>query len=284
MDKTLKNILNKHGFNFKKAYGQNFLTDETLLRNIVKKAGVTKDDTVIEIGCGAGALTRVLADNCKRVIGYEIDQKLKPVLFDVLSDKTNVTINFMDVMKEKISDLEKKIGEKYFVVANLPYYITTPIIMNFLENAKNLKSMVIMVQLEVAERLCSTEGDSEYGAITVGINLRGNSSIVERVPREMFTPVPNVDSAVVKIDFIKDKYPNVDYKKVRDVVRIAFQNRRKMLVNNLMNGYKFSREQAISVLENAGVGLTVRGEDLSCDDYVKLTKVIEDAKEKTCSR
>lgn len=274
MEKSLNSILKTYGFNFKKAYGQNFLTDTALLNDIVVNAGVTKDDVVLEIGCGAGALTKVLSKNAKKVIGYEIDQKLKPVLNDVLSDCDNVEILFNDVLKEKMSDLEKKLNSDYMVVANLPYYITTPIIMNFIENGKRVRSMSIMVQKEVAERLTARAGDSEYGAITVGINLRGSAKIIADVPRTMFTPVPNVDSAVVKIDIEKDKFSGVDFKKVREVVRIAFSSRRKMLVNNLMNGYKLSRAKVEEVLKLADISLTVRGEELSADDYVRLSKVI----------
>ncbi len=274
MEKSLNSILKTYGFNFKKAYGQNFLTDTALLNDIVVNAGVTKDDVVLEIGCGAGALTKVLSKNAKKVIGYEIDQKLKPVLNDVLSDCDNVEILFNDVLKEKMSDLEKKLNSDYMVVANLPYYITTPIIMNFLENGKRVRSMSIMVQKEVAERLTARAGDSEYGAITVGINLRGSAKIIADVPRTMFTPVPNVDSAVVKIDIEKDKFSGVDFKKVREVVRIAFSSRRKMLVNNLMNGYKLSRAKVEEVLKLADISLTVRGEELSAEDYVRLSKVI----------
>lgn len=274
MEKTLKSILNKHGFVFKKAYGQNFLTDSTLLNDIVKKAGVTEKDTVLEIGCGAGALTRVLCDNALRVIGYEIDNKLKPVLEETLSDKTNVKIFFRDVMKENLSEVEQKLGDEYMLVANLPYYITTPIIMNFLENAKKLKSMAIMVQKEVAERLSAKPGDSEYGAITVGINLRGSAKIVADVPREMFTPVPGVDSAVVKIEIERNKFLDVDLKKVRDAVRIAFSSRRKMLVNNFMNGYKLTRAKVEEIFIKTGIPLTVRGEDLSAEDYVNIVKIM----------
>ena len=234
MDKNLKEILIKHGFSFKKAFGQNFLTDQNLLNEIVDKAGVTKDDIVLEIGPGAGALTKVLCEKAKKVVCYEIDLKLKPVLKEVLSEYKNVEVVFKDILKENIVDLEKKLGDRYFVVANLPYYITTPIVMNFLEKAKSVKAMVIMVQEEVALRFSAKAGTPDYGAITVGINLRGDAEIIKRVGREMFTPMPNVDSAVVKITVDDDKYLGVDKDGVRNAVRIAFSSRRKILVNNLM--------------------------------------------------
>ena len=270
----LKSILLKHNFSLKKAFGQNFLTDTALLDEIVEKAGVTSDDIVLEIGCGAGALTTALAKKAKKVVGYEIDTKLKPILNEVLADFNNVEIVFNDVMKVSLDEIEKKLGGEYILVANLPYYITTPIIMRFIENAKNIKGMVIMVQEEVAYRLASNNSTSDYGAITVGINLRGKAEVILKVGREKFTPVPNVDSAIVKIDVDRDKFKGVNLSNVRNVVRCAFSSRRKMLVNNLMNTYKFSREKAEEVLTKAGLSLTVRGENLSAEDFVNLSEVI----------
>lgn len=270
MEKSLKYLLREHNLELKKAFGQNFLTDEALLDEIVEKAGVTSNDTVLEIGCGAGALTKVLSKKAKRVVGYEIDTRLKPVLKETLSDCDNVEIVFSDIMKQNLIDVEKKLGGEYIMVANLPYYITTPIVMQFIENAKNIKSMSIMVQEEVAYRFSAKESTSDYGAITVGINLRGNAKVIMRVPRDKFTPPPNVDSAVVKIDMEKDKFGGVDFKRVRDLVRCAFSSRRKMLVNNIMNVYKMSRMDVEKALNESEISLTVRGENLSAEDYVKL--------------
>lgn len=272
MERDLKNLLRKHGVQLTKAYGQNFLTDESLLMDIVNKAGIDSNTVVFEIGPGAGALTRAISSVAKKVIAYEIDTRLKPVLQETVGDRKNVQVVFKDVMKEKLSVLEEKLGEDYVMVANLPYYITTPIVMNFLENAKSIKAMVIMVQKEVADRFTAKEGCSDYGAITVGINLRGSAKEILYVPREMFTPAPNVDSAVVKIDIERDKFSDIDLKKVREVVKCAFGNRRKMLVNNLMNFYKIKREQAEQVLENSGISLTARGETLTAQDFVNLAQ------------
>lgn len=274
MDNSLKTLLSKHGTNLKKAYGQNFLTDQNLLLEIVEKSGVEEHSNVLEIGCGAGALTRHLAMHAKKVIGYEIDKTLKPVLNETVGEYLNVNIVFNDILKEDIENVEKQLGGEYLMVANLPYYITTPIIMKFLENAKNLKSMSIMVQKEVAERLCAKEGTADYGAITVGINLRGSAKIILEVPREKFTPIPNVDSAVVRIDLVQNKFENVDYEKVRNVVRAGFSSRRKMLINNLMNSYKLKRDKAESILEKAQIPLTARGETLSAEQYVYLANVL----------
>jgi len=272
---NLNIILKKHNLNLKKAFGQNFLTDESILDEIVLNAGVSSKDTVLEIGCGAGALTRALAKKAKRVVGYEIDLRLKPVLKETLEEFNNVEIVFSDIMKQKLCEVEDKLCGEYTLVANLPYYITTPIIMNFLENAKNLKAMVVMVQEEVAYRLCAKPNTSDYGAITVGINLRGRAQIVMKVNREKFTPAPNVDSAVVKIDMEKDKFIGANLTDCRNVVRCAFSNRRKMLVNNLINGYKMKREQVEEIFTQLQMPFTVRGENLSAEDFVKLSKALK---------
>ena len=278
MDYSLKTLLAKNHVSLKKAYGQNFLTDENLLAEIVEKAGITDSDTVLEIGCGAGALTRELAKKAKKVIGYEIDSSLKPVLAETLSGIDNVHIIYKDIMREKLSIVEKNLGGEYKLVANLPYYITTPIVMRFLENSFDLTAMAIMVQEEVADRFSALPATADYGAITVAINLRGTAKTVLNVPREKFTPVPNVDSAVVKIDIEKGKFNGADLTAVRDIVRAGFSSRRKMLVNNLINGLKLTRAQAETALSLAGVPLTARGETLSAEDYVRLTDIIKQVK------
>ncbi len=276
MDSNLKSLLIKYGFNFKKAFGQNFLTDESLLNEIVKRSNVKSGDTVLEIGCGAGALTKRLSKSVKNVIGYEIDLKLKPLLNEVLKDTFNTEIIFKDILKEKLESVEKDLPDGYVMVANLPYYITTPIIMRFLENSKKIKSMVIMVQKEVAERLCAVNNSSSYGAITVAINLRGSATKILDVNKEMFTPVPSVDSAVVKIDIDKNKNKDVDLKSVRDIVRIAFSSRRKMLINNIMSAYKLPREKAEQILIKSGIDTTLRGETLSAEEFIILSQNIKE--------
>lgn len=275
MENNLKKSLSDKGFQLKKKFGQNFLSDSDLLNEIVLKAGVDENTTVLEIGCGAGALTKVLAKKAKKVIGYEIDEKLKPILKENLEGIENVEIVFGDIMKERVSNVEKKIGGEYIMVANLPYYITTPIVTEFLEKSVNLKSMSIMVQEEVANRFSAKNGTAEYGAITVAIKLRGEAKIIERVGREKFTPIPNVDSAVVRIDIDKEKNKDVDLLKVRDAVRCGFSSRRKMLVNNLMNTFKINRERAERILKNSNIALTARGEILTAEEYIKLSTEIE---------
>lgn len=278
MEKSVKAQLGEYGFKFKKAFGQNFLSDPFVLGEIAEKAGVNENSVVLEIGCGAGALTKELAARAKKVVGYEIDERLKPVLKDALSGFDNTEVVFGDVMKRKLADIEKKLGESYVLVANLPYYITTPIIMNFLENGENVSSMTVMVQKEVAERLAAKPRTSDYGAITVGINLRGEAKIVMQVPREKFTPVPNVDSAVVRIDIDKNKFAKADKSAVRELVRKAFTSRRKTLVNNISSGYGTSKESAAKLLEKCGISPTVRAEELSAEQFVLLSEAIKNGK------
>lgn len=278
MEKSVKAQLGEYGFKFKKAFGQNFLSDPFVLGEIAEKAGVNENSVVLEIGCGAGALTKELVARAKKVVGYEIDERLKPVLKDALSGFDNTEVIFGDVMKRKLADIEKRLGESYVLVANLPYYITTPIIMNFLENGENVSSMTVMVQKEVAERLAAKPRTSDYGAITVGINLRGEAKIVMQVPREKFTPVPNVDSAVVRIDIDKNKFSKVDKSAVRELVRKAFTSRRKTLVNNISSGYGTSKESAAKLLEKCGISPTARAEELSAEQFVLLSEAIKNGK------
>lgn len=266
----VKRILQKHGFYFKKAYGQNFLTDENLLDDIVSLSKITADDVVVEIGCGAGTLTRAIAKKAKRVIGYEIDTKLQGILSEMLEDFSNVEIIYQDIMQMNMSEFEKPLKDGYYVVANLPYYITTPILMRFIEEAKFVKGLILTVQKEVAERLASKEGTSDYGAITAMVNLVGDASLVKIINRDMFLPPPNVDSAVVKIDINRNKFKVKDVKTYREAVQIAFGNRRKTLCNNLMNSLKINRENAEKILTDLDIPLMARGETLSAEKFVQL--------------
>ncbi len=271
----LGELLKKHNFKFSKKYGQNFLSDGNLLESIAEKGGVKQDVPVLEIGCGAGTLTKVLCKKAKYVFGYEIDRTLAPVLGDNLAGIENCDITFKDIMKEKMQEIEKRIGEKYFLVANLPYYITTPIIMKFIEESTLCESIVIMVQEEVARRLCAYAGTSDYGAITASVNLVAFSEIILKVPRTMFMPVPNVDSAVVKITFDRQKHEGVDKKIYRDTVRAAFLSRRKTLVNNLREWLKIDKEGAEKLLTDCSIDVMARGETLSEEQFVVLSTEIK---------
>lgn len=269
----VRSALVSSGFSFKKKYGQNFLTDAELLDRIVVGAGVDGQDTVIEIGCGAGTLTRAIAARAKFVYGYEIDQSLKPVLARTLSGVENAEIIFKDFMRVRIDELEKTLPP-YKVVANLPYYITTPLIMTFVENSKKCQSLTVMVQEEVALRLCAKAGTADYGAITANVALRGECRILERVGRERFTPSPNVDSAAVRIDLCDCRLDVEDTETYKKVVRAAFSSRRKTLENNLMNGFSLPRESARAVISECGFAENIRGEALSPEQFAYLSRVI----------
>ena len=269
----LRSVLQKHGFQFKKQFGQNFISDTNLLNAIVTASGIDETTTVVEIGCGAGTLTRAIAEKAKKVYAFDVDKDLQPVLAETLAGLDNVEVIFRDFNKLNLKEFEKEIG-KYTVVANLPYYITTPLVTKLLEEGEKVQGLSIMVQEEVALRFCAKENTSDYGAITAGIALKGSAKIVKKVPRTLFYPRPNVDSAVVKITFECDRIKVKDEKAYRQTVRCAFLNRRKTLENNLVNFFKIDREQAKLVLEKAGVEEKARGETLSPERLAVLSDIL----------
>lgn len=258
----LRAVLQKHGFQFKKQFGQNFISDTNLLKSIVEASGIDENTTVVEIGCGAGTLTRALAESAKKVYAFDIDTALQPVLAETLAGLENVEVIFRDFNKIDLKAFENEIGE-YTVVANLPYYITTPLVTKLLEESEKVQGISIMVQEEVAERFCAKEDTPEYGSITAAIALKGEAKIVKRVSRNLFYPRPNVDSAVVKITLQRGRVEVKDEKAYRQTVKCAFLNRRKTLENNLVNFFKVSRETAKKILSEAGVEEKARGETLS---------------------
>ncbi len=258
----LIDTLKKHSFQFKKQFGQNFISDNNLLRSIVEASGVDENTTVVEVGCGAGTLTRALAERAKKVYAFDIDKDLQPVLAETLAGCENVEVIFRDFNKVNLKEFEKEIGE-YVVVANLPYYITTPLVIKFLEESEKVQGVCIMVQEEVAERFCAKEDTPEYGSITAAVALKGEAKIVKRVSRNMFYPRPNVDSAVVRIDFQRGRIAVKSEKAYRQTVKCAFLNRRKTLENNLVNFFSVSRETAKGILASAGIDEKARGETLS---------------------
>lgn len=258
----LRGILQKHGFSFKKQFGQNFISDVNLLSSIVEASGIDGETTVVEIGCGAGTLTRAIAERAKKVYAFDIDKDLQPVLAETLAGLDNVEVIFRDFNKIDLKAFEEEIGN-YTVVANLPYYITTPLVTKLLEEGEKVQGLSIMVQEEVAERFCAREDTPEYGSITAAIALKGSAKIVKRVSRNLFYPRPNVDSAVVKITFERDRIAVKDEKAYRLTVKCAFLNRRKTLENNLVNFFRVSRETAKKILREANVDEKARGETLS---------------------
>ncbi len=256
-------------FEFKKKFGQNFLSDESLLDEIVEKAGVESDDVVVEIGAGKGALTNALMKRAKKVISFEIDLELQDYLLNRFNGQ-NVQFIFEDVMTwsdDKINDL---VGGKFKLVANLPYYVTSPIITRFLQN-ENLTSLTVMVQEEVADRIISKEKSKDYGVLTIICKLFGEPQKVIRVARDKFYPVPNVDSAVVRIDK-KENLPDKEQNKgVINLAKQAFSMRRKKLSSNL-DGYKYSKQEIENLLKSRGFSESARAEELSVDDFIWLYK------------
>lgn len=265
-------LLNKHNFKFNKAYGQNFIFDKNFLRSIIEHIDAGSD--VLEIGPGAGTLTGILCEKVKSVTSFEIDKNLQPILEENLKQYNNSRIVWGDIMKFSMEEIESYFSGNYVMVANLPYYITTPIIFKFLENATRLTSMTIMVQYEVAERLVAEAGTKEYGAITPAIDYRANAKIIKKVGRNMFTPAPNVDSAIVRIDFIKDKYNIHNTKVLDDTIKAVFAMRRKTIENNLKSFFKLSSEIIKEILSKADINNNTRGEKLSTQELVNLSNII----------
>lgn len=278
-----KAVLDMFGFSFAKKYGQNFLIDGNIVSNIVKNAGITKEDTVLEIGPGIGTMTQVLCEQAKNVIAVEIDKRLIDVLTFTLRDYDNVTVINSDILKCNIEELCKQYSSngRLKVVANLPYYITTPIIMELLEKNNNsvIESITVMIQKEVAERLGAEPGNKDYGAITLSINYYSDANIVMTVPASCFMPRPNVDSAVIRMD-IYDKPPvaTMDEVKMFKVIKAVFSQRRKTLVNSVSSSTDIAKETILKSLNEMGLSESVRGETLSLEQFAELSdRIIENS-------
>ena len=278
-----KAVLDMFGFSFAKKYGQNFLIDGNIVSNIVKNAGITKEDTVLEIGPGIGTMTQVLCEQAKNVIAVEIDKRLIDVLTFTLRDYDNVTVINSDILKCNIEELCKQYSSngRLKVVANLPYYITTPIIMELLEKNNNsvIESITVMIQKEVAERLGAEPGNKDYGAITLSINYYSDANIVMTVPASCFMPRPNVDSAVIRMD-IYDKPPVATKDEVNmfKVIKAAFSQRRKTLVNSVSSSTDIAKETILKSLNEMGLSESVRGETLSLEQFAELSdRIIENS-------
>ena len=276
-----KEILNKYGFSFKKSLGQNFLIDPNILRNIVSHANLTKESGAIEVGPGIGALTEHLARAAKKVVSFEIDQRLLPVLEDTLSPYDNVKIVHSDILK---ADVVKVIEEEMpdihdiMVVANLPYYVTTPILMKLLNDRLPIRGFVVMMQKEVADRITAKPGTKEYGSLSIAIQYYCTAEVAMIVPKTVFMPQPNVDSAVIRL--IKhDKPPvtviNEDF--LFEVTRASFAQRRKTILNNLQAGLqdgKKKKDLIVAALEASGVEPTRRGETLTIEEFGRLADAL----------
>ena len=262
-------MLKKYDLKANKKLGQNFLIDEGIVLDIVQKAEVSKEDLVIEIGPGLGTLTAALAESAKKVIAVELDDNMIPVLNERFALYDNVEIIHNDILKTDINALIK--GEEHVkIVANLPYYITTPIVMKLLEEKLNIESITVMVQKEVGERFCSTPNGKEYGAITVSINYYTEPEIVIDVPKENFMPVPEVDSCVVNLKVKKEHIELKNEKKFFQVIKAAFSQRRKNLGNSLLAVAK-DKEEIKKMLEELGIDINKRAENLSLEDFARIS-------------
>ncbi|MBE6136793.1 MAG: 16S rRNA (adenine(1518)-N(6)/adenine(1519)-N(6))-dimethyltransferase RsmA [Erysipelotrichaceae bacterium] len=260
----------------KKKFGQNFLTDQNILSTIVDSAEIDKDTAVIEIGPGLGSLTERLCSVAGFVLCYEIDGDLIPVLKNNLKDFNNYEVVHKDILEVDINkDIDEKLAnyKKLYLVANLPYYITTPIILGLLSKTDKIKRYVMMMQLEVADRICGKPKTKDYNALSIAIKYRSDATRVCKVPRTVFIPAPNVDSAVVKLDLYPDKkYQALDEKHFFDFIRLCFNQRRKTLVNNLSGDY--SKELINKMLEDNSIKPTVRSEELDIVDFINLSNYI----------
>lgn len=253
-------------FQTKKKFGQNFITDKNLLSAIVSDAEITSEDEVLEIGPGLGTLTEEISKTAKRVISYEIDKELQPIL--LAKKLENVEFRFKDIMDVSLKEIEESFSNEYKIVANLPYYITTPILFKFIGQSNKVKSITVMVQKEVAERMIAKEGGKDYGVLSIGISACGEAHITRNVSRNMFNPAPNVDSAVVRID-LYNKY-NIDLKEFHIFVKNIFNMRRKTLLNNLVQAYGLKRDQLEKIFSVEE--LSRRAESFSIDEIIDMFK------------
>ena len=278
--KITKDIVQRYGFKFTKSLGQNFLINESILDEIVESADISDDDVVLEIGTGIGTLTSKLCERAKKVIAVEIDKNLLPILQETLSDFDNITIINKDILKIHINEELTNLGinQKIKVVANLPYYITTPIIMKILEEKVNVDCMVLMLQKEVANRINATTSTKDYGSLSIAVQYYCDTDIVCKVPKNSFIPEPNVDSLVIKLSVNEKRKVDIqDEDLFFKIVRGSFSKRRKTILNSLA-GYEnlVDKEKIEKILEKANIDTKRRGETLSIYEFAILTKAYKD--------
>ena len=277
--KATAEVINKYGFTFQKRFGQNFLIDEHVLSKIIDAAPVGANDGVIEIGPGIGTMTERLCEKAKKVVAIEIDKDLIPILSDTLSEYDNVKIINDDVLKLNMQELigNEFAGMDVHVVANLPYYITTPIVMMLLESRLPVSSITIMVQKEVAQRMQASPGSKDYGALSLAVQYYADTYIAANVPPNCFMPRPKVGSGVIRLTVHKTPQVKVtDEQLMFTVIRAAFNQRRKTLVNALFNyeGLSFTKEEILSALTEMGLSEAIRGEKLSLAQYAELADIL----------
>lgn len=271
-DNQLLALLKNDKFKFNKGLGQNFIFDKNLLKAIVHDASITSDDTVVEIGTGAGTLTLELAAVAKKVYTFEVDKNLSSILEKVFKPYDNIDLHFKDILRMKQQDFKGIVNVPFKVVANLPYYITTPLIMYFIESDLPVESLTVMMQKEVADRLVAESGTSDYSAITLAIKIEGSAEIVRKIHKEMFIPIPQVDSALVKIDIDRNKIDRDIKSDLKKLVRSSFMMRRKTILNNLAGVYKINKEELSRILKESGIRPNQRGEELTLEQYKEILK------------
>ena len=274
-------IIKKYNFDIKKKFGQNFLIDANILEKIVNAAQIEATDTVLEIGPGIGSMTQLLCERAERVIAVEIDKTLIPVLTETLSGYDNVTVINGDIMKVELDEISGMAGDGALkVVANLPYYITTPIIMRLLEEMDRLRSITIMVQSEVADRMKAGPSDKNYGALSLAVQYYADPRVVATVPPECFMPRPKVDSSVIRLECLEKPPVDVaDEGHMFKLIRASFNQRRKTLANGLKNAafLPYSREEIVEALDKLGLTPTVRGEELTLEQFAQISNLLNKA-------
>ena len=271
----IKDILDRYGFKFSKSLGQNFIIDGNIVRKIVEEAAINKDTYVLEIGPGIGTLTEELALNAKKVLAVELDKSLLPILEESLQAYNNVEIINGDILEIDINKIieEKLNGGPIKVVANLPYYVTTPIIGKLLEEDLNIESINVMVQKEVAERMIAQPGSKNYGSLSVFVSFYTDAKIVIKVPNTVFMPKPKIDSAVIKLEIKKD-LPDIDREKFFKIVKAGFSKRRKTIINSLSSyGFDIEKDLIRKALEESKIDPQTRAENISVEEFMKLSTV-----------
>lgn len=274
--KYIRYIIDKYGFRFSKSLGQNFLIDGNIVRNIVKGANIIKEDYVLEIGPGIGTLTEELALNAKKVVAVELDKSLLPVLDETLGRYENIEIIHGDILKLDIEEIirENLGGGPIKVVANLPYYVTTPIIGKLLEDSLDIESISVMVQKEVADRMIAGPGTKDYGSLSIFVNFYSSPEILLIAPKTVFMPQPKVDSAVIKLN-IRKTLPNIDREKFFQVVKAGFSKRRKTILNCLSSyGFNLDKDTIRQGLDQINIEPKERAENLSIEDFINISTIL----------
>lgn len=274
---VIKDLFSRHGFSFSKSLGQNFLINPSVCPKIAELGGCGKDVCAIEIGTGVGVLTKELAKRCDKVVAVELDERLKPLLEETIAEFDNVEVIFADVMKTDLrAIIEEKFGGKETVVcANLPYYITSPVIMKILEERLPIKALTVMVQKEAAERICAKPATRECGAISYAVSWYSAPKILFRVNRGSFMPSPNVDSAVIRLDVKPERaLPAAEEQRMFKIIAAGFSQRRKQLANPLSAAFATDKTTLCEIFASLGIKPTARAEELSLDDYKNLTKAL----------